>query len=675
MTSTTFQFLAGLSDLRLSSMLAHGQSTFRFSSSWVPHMHALTGTDALSFRTLKNAEKSTVMIITRPPEIIACFKFANTDVNPHASTSNDPVFVIFDSHPRPSHPQGAGLSFSTSIENTARALSDILPTMDETLFDSADLQWQAQLLANCSAHVYTGRHRRKDHEAAIVRSNLAILELRIQIAKLTQDNKELESDIRDLESEANDLRDSVRQEQIKANHEAFPYQTSFANSWLGRSFGLISHAAAGPSRTSGAHNRSFDAPSTQPVKPVRPVQPSPITGPSGAKSIFAHNPPPVPSTMPPSYEELELENDPNADPDDPWIQSANLALQLQNEFDSEDQKLRQERARLTHQFQDRFDHEDRRAWQEPARPAHQRHNKFDSGDRRPWQEARPAQQRQNRFDLEDRRLHQEHARPTQQRENRFDFEDRRPHQEHARPTQQRENRFDFEDRRPHQEHARPSQQRENRFDFEGRRPHQEHAHPAHQRQNKLDSEDRRPFQEHSRLVPQLQREFDSEDRRLRQEHARALQIQREFDAEDRQLREQQAELACFVQATFQCSICLDELPEDDVAKVDDCVHMMCRSCLRGFVSSKLQEHRYPIFCPMCTVDPQNKAKPAGAHHISYSPSSRCQYSCSDFEIVDRTTRCQRSAVSDLNRDGVGRIHHPNPLSPVRLFVSCTLSIA
>jgi hypothetical protein len=369
---------------------------------------------------MKKIEKSAVMIITRPPEIIACFKFANANASPRSTTLGNPLFVVFDSHPRPSHPHGAGLSFSSSIENTARTLSDILPPIDESIFDSSDFQWQAQLLANCSAHVYVARHRRKDHEEAIIQSSLAILTLRAQISELKRENEKFGSDNKQLESEVDRLRASVRQEQMKAKHEAFPALT--ANRVPGRSFGLISRAAAGPSRTSGAYNHRTDTPSTVPVQRHRPVRPSPATGTSGAQSIFADNPPPVPSKAPPTYDDLDLEDESSTDSNDIWIQTAYVARELQDKF-------------------------------------------------------------------------------------------------------------------------------------------------------------------------------DYEDRRLRQEHA---------------------ELARYIQATFQCSICIDELPEDDVAKVDDCVHTMCRTCLREYASSKIQEHRYPIFCPVCTITTESKAKPGGRLHVYYS---------------------------------------------------------
>ena len=64
-------------------------------------------------------------MIPRPSGIVACFKFARSNADLYSSTLDNSIFVVFGSHPRPLHPQGAGLSFGTLIENTARTLSGI----------------------------------------------------------------------------------------------------------------------------------------------------------------------------------------------------------------------------------------------------------------------------------------------------------------------------------------------------------------------------------------------------------------------------------------------------------------------------------------------------------------------------------------------------------------------
>jgi len=53
---------------------------------------------------------------------------------------------------------------------------------------------------------------------------------------------------------------------------------------------------------------------------------------------------------------------------------------------------------------------------------------------------------------------------------------------------------------------------------------------------------------------------------------------------------------------FECCICIDEMPVDSIARIDSCGHTFCRECLRGHVSARLEERRFPILCPTCTVE-------------------------------------------------------------------------
>ncbi|KAG2110087.1 hypothetical protein DEU56DRAFT_249553 [Suillus clintonianus] len=97
-------------------------------------------------RTLEytqSLDSSATVIITRPLEIIACtiIKGLGTD-----------VFVIFDSHPRPSYPAGAGLILGTSIDQAVSRLASTIPAADNQLLSLSGLQWQAQLLNNFSGH-------------------------------------------------------------------------------------------------------------------------------------------------------------------------------------------------------------------------------------------------------------------------------------------------------------------------------------------------------------------------------------------------------------------------------------------------------------------------------------------------------------------------------------------
>jgi hypothetical protein len=60
---------------------------------------------------------------------------------------------------------------------------------------------------------------------------------------------------------------------------------------------------------------------------------------------------------------------------------------------------------------------------------------------------------------------------------------------------------------------------------------------------------------------------------------------------------------------FECGICMEEMPDDSIARPDPCGHAFCRECLRGHVTARLDEHRFPILCPTCTA---GKGKGKGA---------------------------------------------------------------
>jgi hypothetical protein len=97
-----------------------------------------------------------------------------------------------------------------------------------------------------------------------------------------------------------------------------------------------------------------------------------------------------------------------------------------------------------------------------------------------------------------------------------------------------------------------------------------------------------------------------------------LRLQREYDAEDHALAVQRNELSKAAQRVFQCGICMDDMPEDSMACPDSCGHMFCRECLRRHVSTRLEEHRFPILCPTCTAGQGNGKGVTGGRSRGYS---------------------------------------------------------
>lgn len=154
-------------------------------------------------------KRSCAVVITRPPEIIVCFKIV---------LEAKDLYVIFDSHPRQQHPEGAAFIFNTSLEKTALYLADLLP-YDPRLFeesnsdegrDSGDLQWQAQLLGNVSGHFFeccdVDMKMSPDAMNAMFEANFGLLQHRLQetetkarIAALTQEIERLSQRVEHLQ--------------------------------------------------------------------------------------------------------------------------------------------------------------------------------------------------------------------------------------------------------------------------------------------------------------------------------------------------------------------------------------------------------------------------------------------------------------------------------------------
>ncbi len=106
-----------------------------------------------------------------------------------------------------------------------------------------------------------------------------------------------------------------------------------------------------------------------------------------------------------------------------------------------------------------------------------------------------------------------------------------------------------------------------------------------------------------------------EEERLREEErlmrnraedaAAAAALARQFEEEEERIRREHEELMSNVQKIFECSVCMDEHPEEDLACVEMCGHKFGRECLRDFIISKIDQRSYPIVCPVCIAE-QNR---------------------------------------------------------------------
>jgi hypothetical protein len=131
----------------------------------------------------------------------------------------------------------------------------------------------------------------------------------------------------------------------------------------------------------------------------------------------------------------------------------------------------------------------------------------------------------------------------------------------------------------------------------------------------------------------------------------AMHLQREFEEEDRALSTQRTELIKSGQGWFECGICMDEMRTDSIAIIDSCGHTFCRECLRGHVTVRLDEHRFPILCPTCTAcKGKGKGKTGGT--CVYSRVGSCSGYSRDFQrgspVSGPKPRTHRRAVQNLD---------------------------
>lgn len=139
------------------------------------------------------------MVITRPPEIIACFCIAHPD---------GVIYVIFDSHPRPDlHPDSAAFIFNKSADAAATYLANLLH-YDSSLLADRNLQWETQLLGNFSGHLFVAPEAHPLQEDADYWAN-ATMEASLEGLALKADNMQLKSENDSLKAELSRLRDPL----------------------------------------------------------------------------------------------------------------------------------------------------------------------------------------------------------------------------------------------------------------------------------------------------------------------------------------------------------------------------------------------------------------------------------------------------------------------------------
>ncbi|KAF8639063.1 hypothetical protein AX16_010369 [Volvariella volvacea WC 439] len=98
----------------------------------------------------------------------------------------------------------------------------------------------------------------------------------------------------------------------------------------------------------------------------------------------------------------------------------------------------------------------------------------------------------------------------------------------------------------------------------------------------------------------LQQQYQQEDEEF-------LKLQSELLVKDLEWEEELASLGTKQRTglprnrTFDCGICLEAMPIGVSVGVEGCDHELCEECMKEYVTTKIQERKYPITCPLCQV--------------------------------------------------------------------------
>jgi hypothetical protein len=110
---------------------------------------------------------------------------------------------------------------------------------------------------------------------------------------------------------------------------------------------------------------------------------------------------------------------------------------------------------------------------------------------------------------------------------------------------------------------------------------------------------------------------------------------------------------------FPCQICLEEEAYDDAVIIQACGHMFGRECMRNYILAKLDERRFPIPCPCCSVDetggPQGSTSAFSPHSCLFVGLRVSQWS--PAELLHKST-----CPTPIAADGINSNSRPTPCS-------------
>lgn len=585
-----------------------------------------------------DTQRSCALVLTRPPEIVVCLRLANP---------RNSVYAIFDSHPRPDHSDGAAFIFFTSAEMTARYIAELLP-VDESLASDSELQWEVQLLSNLSAHLFQAGARdlsnSDDALQTLCDANFGLLRLRVQeeIAKtrtnaITAENGKLQKTVRNLEAD----RRRITAENEKLQKTTRELETQLRtlrqkDARLDKRRGDERNYSSSDKGKGKAMDQSMTASIWKTVSRASDAFPSLWS--SGTTNNEAARSDPGPSgTQHAEEQQKQKEND------------SDMAVRAQID---ELKTASEAKARLTPTPSKvdlaperrapggAYGFESRSRYSDVTRKSTNA-NDVESRDRKLAYRLQMDLVKEESSNPKNNSVEGQSAGEADQEVKRL-IQLRVAKEEAARLrySLQTESKTNYDagynagsvPRSTFSESALNGTFSRGEYNLRSRKESDmstnSEAFARHRATRKLKEEvysnsvsstTNRGYTRVGQRVPggwpdSTVKGSPSPTTMREPQHDvdldLAMRLQFEFNNEDEQLRAQLVELQAGAQVTFACTICMEEVPEDFVARVNGCKHSFCRECLRGHVVAQISENKFPIGCPSCSAE-KDKGKVGG----------------------------------------------------------------
>ncbi|KAG8895668.1 hypothetical protein FRB99_000390, partial [Tulasnella sp. 403] len=525
--------------------------------------------------------KSAATVLTKPPEILAIFAIATRLPRP-----NPPIiFVVFDSHSRsPQHPNGAAFSFFPTHLAAAEYLSNLL-SVDPALLQDPSMQWQTQLLSQFSAHFFVIADpspvvtTKADPDLELFKADMHALEskadasvLKYQLAELQSDYDKVVAENGRIKGEMQMLRDEVRRLSTSIKRAEKDNADIHVHLKDGRSKAKPSKRSSKPSAPTDILEWSEDDNLSLRIRfpmswdAVTSVLSSPSTSERHRSSSSTRRSERQRPSRRSTVDYQTPQRSPTFRPDKDQKRSRRNSATVRTERDI------QEAVQLSLK-------EERTPPPVQSRVA----NSYDGGPElktKDWTrlapkpiESEPPETRRRGGSVNRAQSSDSESTSTSG---------------YATPVTQ-----EIEPKKPEP----PS------FEKRGNVASNALSIPA-----PADTAAIIQSLEDFEFAAKLQR--DLREQALRDAEL-AADLQREFDNENHDLRQQQLDLFAAAQGRFDCKICFETLPEDSLANLEGCDHQFCRDCLRGHISSSLEDMRSPIPCPVCVTEAKGEGEEGG----------------------------------------------------------------